>query len=70
MSTLRGSIIQHKQGNQLCYGGCYYTKKQITILKFKYFWDFNKCLQAIFSHLSFENFWLYLLGEVVMTQNY
>ena len=26
--------------------------------------DFNKCLRAIFSQLSFENFWLYLLGEV------
>ena len=31
-------------------------------LQFQYFWDFNKCLQAIFSQLSFENFWLYLLG--------
>ena len=39
-------------------------------LQFQYFWDFNKCLQVIFSQLSFENFWLYLLGEVVMTQNY
>ena len=29
--------------------------------QFQYFWDFNKCLQAIFSQLSFENFWLYLL---------
>ena len=24
--TLRGSIIQYKQGIQLCYGGCYDTK--------------------------------------------
>ena len=24
----------------------------------------------MFSQLSFENFWLHLLGEVVMTQNY
>ena len=39
-------------------------------LQFQYFWDFNKCLRAIFSELSFENFWQYLLGEVVMTQNY
>ena len=39
-------------------------------LRFQYFWDFNKCLRAIFSQLSFENFWLYLLGEVVMTQYY
>ena len=31
-------------------------------LQFQYFRDFNKCLQAIFSQLSFENFWLYLLG--------
>ena len=31
-------------------------------LQFQYFWDFNKCLQAIFSQLSFENSWLYLLG--------
>ena len=28
-------------------------------LQFQYFWDF--CLQALFSQLSFENFWLYLL---------
>ena len=39
-------------------------------LQFQYFWDFNKCLRAIFSQLSFVNFWLDLLGEVVMTQNY
>ena len=39
-------------------------------LQFRHFLDFNKYLQAIFSQLSFENFWLYLLGEVVMTQNY
>ena len=39
-------------------------------LQFQYFWDFNKCFQAIFSQLSLENFGLYLLGEVVMTQNY
>ena len=29
-------------------------------LQFQYFWDFNKCLLALFSQLSFENFWLYL----------
>ena len=31
-------------------------------LQFQYFWDFNKCLQAVFSQSSFENFWLHLLG--------
>ena len=31
-------------------------------LQFQYFWDFDKYLQAIFSQLSLENFWLYLLG--------
>ena len=31
-------------------------------LQFQYFWDFNKCFQAIFSPLSFENVWLYLLS--------
>ena len=25
-------------------------------LQLQYVWDFNKCLQAIFSQLSFENF--------------
>ena len=39
-------------------------------LQFQYFWDFNKCLQAIFTQLRFESRWLYILGEVVMTQNY
>ena len=39
-------------------------------LQFQYFWDFNKCFRAIFSQLRFENFWLYLLGEVVMIRNY
>ena len=39
-------------------------------LQFQYFWDFNKCLRAIFSQLNFENFGLYLLSEVVMTQSY
>ena len=34
-------------------------------LQLRYFWDFNKCLQAIFSQISFENFWLYLLGAGV-----
>ena len=38
--------------------------RQRNTLQFQYFWDFNKCLQAIFSQLSFENFWLYLSGEV------
>ena len=39
-------------------------------LQFQYIRDFNKCLRAIFSQLSFGDFWLYRLGEVVMTQNY
>ena len=39
-------------------------------LQFQYFRDFNKCLRAIFSQLSFANFGLYHLGEVVMNQNY
>ena len=42
--------------------------RQRNILQFQYFWDFNKCLQEIFSQLSFGDFWLYLLGEVDMTQ--
>ena len=29
-------------------------------LKFHYFCDFNKCLRAIFSQLSYENFWLHI----------
>ena len=44
--------------------------RQRNTVQGQYFWDYNKCLQAIFSQLSFENFWLYLLGEAVMTQNY
>ena len=31
-------------------------------LQFQYFWDFTKCLLVTFSQLSFENFWLYLVG--------
>ena len=34
-------------------------------LQFHYFGDFNKSLQAVFSQLSFENFWLYFLGTRV-----
>ena len=30
-------------------------------LQFQYFWDFSKCLQAIFFQLSFENVSLCLL---------
>ena len=52
-STPRGSIIQHKQGIQLYYGGCYDTKFTIYNLQFQYF---NKCLLAIFAQLS----WKYL----------
>ena len=46
----------------MCYGGCYDIKKY---LQFQYFWDFSKCLQAIFFQLSFENLWLYLLGATL-----
>ena len=38
--------------------------RQRNTLQFQSFWDFNKCLQEIFSQLTFENFWLYLLGVV------
>ena len=34
----------------------------INTLQFQYFWDFNKCRQAIFFQLRFEKFWLYILG--------
>ena len=44
--------------------------KPSNTVQFQYYWNFSKCIRAIFSQLSFENFWLYLLGEVVMTQNY
>ena len=37
-------------------------------LQFQYF-AFQLLSQSNFSQLSFENFWLYLLGVVVMTQN-
>ena len=59
--------MQQKQGIQLCYGSCCDTRQHFTI---PIFWDFNKCLRAVFSQLSFGYFWLYPLGEVVMTQNY
>ena len=42
--------------------------RQRNNLQFQCFRDFNKCVRAIFSQLSFQNFWLYLLGEIVMTQ--
>ena len=42
--------------------------RQRNILQFQYFGDFNKFLGAIFSQLHSANFWLYLLGEVGMTQ--
>ena len=44
------------------------TLRQRNTLHFQYFWDINKFLQAIFSQLSFENLWLYLLGEAAMNQ--
>ena len=34
--------------------------------KFQYFWDFNKCIQAVFFQLSFEHFWLYHLGASLL----
>ena len=61
-STISGPKKQHKQGIQLCFGGNL-TKRNT--LQFQYFLDFNECLWVIFSQLSF---WLYLLGEVAMTQ--
>ena len=36
-------------------------------LQFQYFWDFSKCLQAIFFQLSFENVWLYLLDARLLS---
>ena len=42
--------------------------RQRNTLHFQYFWDFNKCLRANFSRLSFENLWLYFLSEVAMTR--
>ena len=42
--------------------------RQRNTLQFQYFWDFNKYLRAIFSQLSFENFWLYLSGEAAETR--
>ena len=38
--------------------------RQRNTLQIQYFLDFNKYLRAIFSQLSFEDFWLYLLDEV------
>ena len=39
--------------------------RQNNTLRFQYFWDFHKCLQAIFFRLSCENssytFWVRLL---------
>ena len=45
MSTLRGPITQNKQGIQLRYGG-YMIPSNFP--QFQYFWDFNKCLGAVF----------------------
>ena len=36
-------------------------------LQFQCFWDFSKCLQAIFFQLSFENVWLYLLDARLLS---
>ena len=41
--------------------------------QFQYFWDFNKCLWAIFSQLSFENsgyFWLRFLWLKIIKNHY
>ena len=43
---------------------------QSNTVQFQYFGDFSKFLRTIFFQMSFENFWLYLLGEVALTQNY
>ena len=43
--------------------------RQRNNLLFQNFGDISKCLRQIFSQLYFENFWLYLLGEVAMTQS-
>ena len=43
--------------------------RQSNTLQFQYFLDFIKCLQLIFSKLSFGNLWVHLLVEVAMTQN-
>ena len=42
--------------------------RQKNIWQFQYFWDLR--LRTIVSHLSFEKFWLYIFGEVAITQNY
>ena len=36
-------------------------------LQFQYYWDFSKCLQAIFFQLIFENVWLYLLDARLLS---
>ena len=68
MPTLREARILHKQGIQLYYMMVFMIPS--SNLQFQYFWDFNICIQAIFSQLIFQNFWLYLSGNVVITQNY
>ena len=42
--------------------------RQRNTLQFQIFLGFQESLRALLSQLSFENFWLYLLGEVAMTQ--
>ena len=58
--------MQHKHGIQLLWWLLLYQVIPIYNLQFQYFWDFNKYFQAIFSQLSFGNFWLYVLGEVAI----
>ena len=41
---------------------------QSNTVQLQHFGDFSKFLRTIFFQMSFENFWLYLLGEVAMTQ--
>ena len=41
-----------------------------TSAAFEAFADFNKCLQATFAQLSFENFWLYLLSARLFRLNF
>ena len=42
--------------------------RQRNTLQFQIFLGFQESLRALLSQLSFENFWLCLLGEVAMTQ--
>ena len=63
MSILRGPIIQHKQGIELCYGG------QVTLNYSNIFGISINVSQ--FSQLGLENFWLYIFSRLLkITQTY